>query len=366
MSGKRDRTPDLAASTAAAEPALQPDQPAPETRSTTRERVTGATAFWIGSALLVLVVVFGVITPDHAFLRPSNLLTIGLNAAQIMILAVGMTYLIGAGQLDLSIGSNLIVSSVLAANTIVTVAGTPDQVATGVYPNFALAIVAGTAVGLLSGTIFGLVNGLLVTRLRISSFIVTLATTGIGLGIALVVSGGGNVANIPRDLQTGFGSAKVFDLVPYPLVLALVIAFALWAVMRLTGFGLRTVAIGSSREASIRAGLAVDRHLLQLFVLQGSLVGVASLLDGTRFATTNVSGHQTDGLAAIAAVVIGGSSLYGGVASIGGTILGTLIPVSLATGLVIMQVQSFYQLIAVGIILIDAVYWDQRRRGQSS
>ena len=136
--------------------------------------------------------------------------------------------------------------------------------------------------------------------------------------------------------------------------------------MRLTGFGLRTVAIGSSREAAVRAGVAVDRHLVKLFVMMGLLVGIAGLLDVARFATTNVAGHQTDALAAIAAVVIGGSSLFGGVASVGGTILGTLIPVSLATGLVIMRVESFYQLIAVGIILILAVYWDQRRRSGMS
>ncbi len=337
-----------------------------ETRATMADRLFQATAFWIGIALLAIVIVFGLITPDNAFLRPSNLLTIGLNAAQTMIVAVGMTYLIGAGQLDLSSGSNLSLSSGLAANTIVAVAGSPDQVATGVYPNLGLAVLAGVIVGVLAGGVFGFVNGLVVTRLHISSFIVTLATTGIGLGIALVLSGGGNVANIPRDLQLGFGSAKLFDLIPYPLILALVIAGILWAVMRLTGFGLRTVAIGSSREAAVRAGISVDRHVLELFVLQGVLVGIGALLDITRFATTNVSGHQTDALAAIAAVVIGGSSLFGGVASVGGTVLGTLIPVSLATGLVIMQVPSYYQLIAVGIILVVAVYWDQRRRGQQS
>ena len=336
-----------------------------ETESTARDRLFRATAFWIGVALLAIVVVFGVITPDHAFLRPSNLLTIGLNAAQTMIIAVGMTYLIGAAQLDLSVGSNLILSSVLAANTIIAVAGTPEQVANGQYPNFAAAVVAGVIVGVVAGAMFGLVNGILVTRLHITSFIVTLATTGMGLGIALVISGGGNVANIPRDLQLGFGSAKFLDLIPYPLILALIIAAILWVVMRLTGFGLRTVAIGSSREAAVRAGISVDRHVLELFVLQGLLVGIGGLLDITRFATTNVSGHQTDALAAIAAVVIGGSSLFGGMASIGGTILGTLIPVSLATGLVIMQVPAYYQLIAVGMILIAAVYWDQRRRGHN-
>jgi ribose transport system permease protein len=339
----------------------------PEVRSLTPvERLTRSTAFWIGTALLGMVIVFGLISPDHAFVRPSNLLTIGLNAAEIMILAVGMTYLIGAGQLDLSIGSNLILCSVFSAQAIVGLAGSPEQVISGEYPNMPLAIVAGILVALLTGGLFGLVNALLVTRMRITSFIVTLATGGIGLGIALVRTGGGNVSYIPREIQLSFGSAKLFGLVPVPLIVAGIVAGFLWAVMRLTGFGLRTVAIGSSREAAVRAGVGVDRHLVKLFVMMGLLVGIAGLLDVARFATTNVAGHQTDALAAIAAVVIGGSSLFGGVASVGGTILGTLIPVSLATGLVIMRVESFYQLIAVGIILILAVYWDQRRRSGMS
>jgi len=339
------------------------DESEPELRPPTAiERVTRSSAFWIGAALLGMVIIFGLISPGNAFLRPSNLLTIGLNAAQIMILAVGMTYLIGAAQLDLSIGSNLILCSVFSSQVIVGLAGSPQQVASGEYPNLIPAVIAGVLVALLVGGLFGLINGLLVTRLRISSFIVTLATAGIGLGIALVRTGGGNVAGIPRQLQLSFGSAKLFDVVPVPLVVAVIIALVLWVVMRLTGFGLRTVAIGSSREAAVRAGVAVDRHLIKLFILMGLLVGVAGLLDVTRFATTNVAGHRTDALAAIAAVVIGGSSLFGGVASVGGTILGTLIPVSLATGLVIMRVESFYQLIAVGVIVILAVYWDQRRR----
>jgi len=333
---------------------------------TRRERLARSTAFWIGAALLAIVVVFGFITPDYAFFRPDNLLTIGLNASQVMILAVGMTYLIGAGQLDLSIGSNLILSSVLAAQTIVALAGTREQVISGESLNLGLAVAAGVVVAILTGMTVGLLNGLLVTRLRLSSFIVTLATSGMALGVALVRSGGGNVSYIPRELQLTFGSGRLLGIVPYPLILALSIALVLWAVMRLTRYGLHTVAIGSSRESAIRAGLNVDRHLLSLFVLQGALVGIASLIDVTRFATTNVAGHQTDALGAIAAVVIGGSSLFGGVASVGGTILGTLIPVTLATGLVIMSVESYYQLIAVGMILIVAVYWDQRRRTRSS
>ena len=215
---------------------------------------------------------------------------------------------------------------------------------------------------MLAGTLFGLVNGLLVTRLRINSFIVTLGTLGIGTGLAYVVSNGVNVANVPRVLQTSFGIQKLFGIVPYPMIVVLIISAALWYTLRATRFGLYTLAIGSSREAAERAGIRSPRHILVLFILMGPLAGVAAMLDLTRFATTNIGGHQTTALAAIAAVVIGGTSLFGGRATIAGSMVASLIPVILGTGLVILGVPSFYQLIVVGAILIAAVFIDQRRR----
>jgi len=129
---------------------------------------------------------------------------------------------------------------------------------------------------------------------------------------------------------------------------------------------MRTLAIGSSQEASIRAGVDVAAHTIRLFVLMGMLVGVAAVIDIARNANTNVVGHQTDNLQAIAAVVLGGTSLFGGIASVGGSIIGTLIPVMLQNGLVIMQVAPFYQFVIVGVILILAVYFDQRRRERAT
>src|SRR5690242_2238469 len=116
------------------------------------------------------------------YLKVSNLLSIGLNASQVMLLAVGMTFLIGAGHLDLSIGYALILSSVLAAKVMVAVGGSPEEVAAGQYPNLALAIAAGVVTAIIVGALIGLANGLIVTRLRLSSFIVTLATSGITYG----------------------------------------------------------------------------------------------------------------------------------------------------------------------------------------
>lgn len=322
----------------------------------------------VGMAVIVvaLIVLFGVLSPNGAFFRVSNLSTITLNVSVTMLLAVGITYVLAAGELDLSIGSNVVLSSVVAAKVLVALSGTPDEVRAGEYPDLALGIAAGTVAAILAGTLFGLVNGLLVTRLRINSFIVTLGTMGIGTGLAYVVSNGVNVPNVPRSLQTGFGIEKLFGIVPYPMIVVLIVSAVLWYMLRRTRFGLYTLAIGSSREAAERAGIRSPRHVLVLFVMMGALAGVAAMLDLTRFATTNIGGHQTTALAAIAAVVIGGTSLFGGRATIAGSMVASLIPVILGTGLVILGVPSFYQLIVVGAILIAAVFIDQRRRERLS
>lgn len=329
-----------------------------------------STAFWIGLFIALIAVGFGVASSlahgSPVYLKVDNLLSIGLNASQVMVLAVGMTFLIGAGNLDLSVGQSLILSSVLAAKVMVAVGGSPSEVAAGIYPNLVPAILLGVLTALAVGAFVGLVNGLLVTRLRLSSFIVTLATSGISYGIALVLTSAANVPYIPDEIQEHFGGLKLLGFLPAPLALALVIAGVLWLVLRRTRFGMRTLAVGSSREAAIRAGVDVDRHTVKLFVLMGLLVGVAAIIDIARNANTNVVGHQTDSLQAIAAVVLGGTSLFGGVASVGGSILGTLVPVMLQNGLVIMQVQPFYQFVIVGLILIAAVYFDQRRRERST
>ncbi|MBS7540337.1 ABC transporter permease [Ancylobacter lacus] len=328
--------------------------------------VLEATAFWMFVILIGLVAGFTLISPNFVFLSVNNLFTIALNTAQLALLAAGMTFLLGARQMDLSVGSNVVLASVLAGKTITALAGTPDEVAMGDYPNLALAIAAGTAVAFLSGALFGAVNGVLVTRFRLSSFLVTLATTAIGLGMALVITHGANVPDIPRALQTGFAVRRVLGGVPMPVVIVAGVLAVLWFVLAKTRFGAHTLAIGSSPEAARRAGIPVDRHVLSLFVLMGCLSAAAAMLDISRFATTNISGHQTDALQAIAASVIGGTSLFGGVASMSGTVIGALIPVVLATGLVIMRVDAFYQLIVVGIIVIVAVAIDQKNRQRMS
>jgi ribose transport system permease protein len=210
---------------------------------------------------------------------------------------------------------------------------------------------------------FGLVNGLLVTRLRINSFITTLATLGIGTGLALVVTGGQDVASVPPQLQKHFGVYRIGGAIPATVTVTAVVAVTLWFVATRTRFGLRSVALGSSRQAATRAGIRARRHLLRLFVLAGGCAGVASVMDFSRFNTTNIGGHQLDALQAIAGVVIGGGAIAGGAVSIGGAVLGALMAVLLESGLVILGLQPFYNQIVIGIVLLVAVYLRSRRDG---
>jgi ribose transport system permease protein len=329
-------------------------------------RFASSPAFWVLIVLIALMAAFGIATPDHAFLHYSNLLTNMLDASELLLLAAGMTYLLGAGQLDLSVGSNVLLSSVVAAKVVTSLGGTTAQISAGTYPHLALALSVGVPAAILTGVGFGLVNGLAVTKLGINSFIVTLATLGIGLGTTYVLTNGTDVPYLPLQLQSGFGIKKIADVIPLPVIVTLFFVGIGWFLLAATRYGLRTLAIGSSREAAERAGVPVSRHLILLFMQMGFLCSVAAVIDISRFGTTNVAGHQTDNLNAIAAAVIGGTSLFGGLASVGGAIIGTLIPVTLTNGLILMSIDPFYQLIAIGVILLCAVYFQERRRRRYS
>lgn len=323
-------------------------------------------AFLVFLVLIALGIFFGVATPGHAFFHLSNLLTDMLDASELLLLAAGMTYLLGAGQLDLSIGSNVLLSSVVAAKVITALGGTTNQISAGNYPHLALALGIGIPAAIATGLTFGLLNGLAVTKLGVNSFIVTLATLGIGLGATYVLTNGTDVPYLPLQLQSGFGIKTIGGDVPLPVIVTLALVGIGWFLLAATRYGLRTLAIGSSREAAERAGVPVSRHLILLFMQMGFLCSVAAIIDISRFGTTNVAGHQTDNLNAIAAAVIGGTSLFGGVASIGGAIIGTLLPVTLTNGLILMSIDPFYQLIAIGSILLLAVYFQERRRRRFS
>lgn len=316
---------------------------------------------WVFLFLILLIVIF-TIREGEKFFDPVNFRNIALDASQLTLLAVGATFVIITAGIDLSVSSVLVFSAIVGAKVMVRLSGTPEQVRSYQFPNQDVGIPVGLAVAVLCGLGWGLVNGLIITKLRLPPFIVTLGTLGMALGAASIISKGASVPYVPYDVQTKIGARRIFDFMPVLVIVTAVIVIAAFIALNYTRFGRYTFAIGSNAAAARRAGIDVDRHLLKIYALSGLLAGIAGAMDVARFATASVSTHATDNLNAISAVVIGGTSLFGGTGTVIGSVIGTFIPAVLRNGLVIGGIQPFWQQVLIGAILIVAVYVDQRRR----
>lgn len=297
------------------------------------------------------------------YLDETNFRNIALNASQLMLLAIGATFVIITGGIDLSVSSVLVFSAVFGANAMVRLSGTRAEVQQYEHPTQNIGIPVGLAVAVLCGLAWGLFNGFAVTKLRLPPFIVTLGSLGMALGLAQIYSGGSSVPYVPSAVQTQIGSRRLFGG-HVPLLVLVTAIVVIWAAiaLRMTRFGRYTFAIGSNSAAARRAGINVDRHLVKVYAISGLLAGLAGAMDIARYATASSATHSADNLNAISAVVIGGTSLFGGLGSIIGTVIGAFIPAVLYNGLIIGGIDSFWQQVAVGAILVVAVYIDQRRR----
>jgi ribose transport system permease protein len=326
-----------------------------------RRTVPGLGSAFIFVILAGLIIAFSIVE-GTAFLSAENFVTIAEDASELLLLAVGVTFVIITAGIDLSVGSILVLSSVIAAQTMVALSGTPEQVRNYQFPNQEVGIPVGIAAGLLVGLACGFINGLLVTKLKLTPFIATLGTLGVFLGTAQILSGGTNVPYVPTAVQTEIGTRDLLGFLPVPIAIGLVVVIVAILALHLTQFGRYTYAIGSNAEAARRVGINVDRHLLKVYTLSGFLAGLAGIIDVARFNTASVGAHTLDNLAAISAAVIGGTSLFGGIGTIVGSLVGTFIPAVLRNGFIIAGVQAFWQEVAIGIVLLLAVFIDQRRR----
>jgi ribose transport system permease protein len=326
-----------------------------------RRTIPGLSSAFIFVILAGLVIAFSIVE-GTAFLSAENFVTIAEDASELLLLAVGVTFVIITAGIDLSVGSILVLSSVIAAQTMVALSGTPEQVRNYQFPNQEVGIPVGIAAGLLVGLACGFINGLLVTKLKLTPFIATLGTLGVFLGTAQILSGGTNVPYVPTAIQSEIGTRDLLGFLPVPIAIGLVVVIVAILALHLTQFGRYTYAIGSNAEAARRVGINVDRHLLKVYTLSGFLAGLAGIIDVARFNTASVGAHTLDNLAAISAAVIGGTSLFGGIGTIVGTLVGTFIPAVLRNGFIIAGVQAFWQEVAIGIVLLLAVFIDQRRR----
>ena len=300
---------------------------------------------WIGGVLLVLVAGFSIDSPY--FLTRANWLNTSSTATEVLLLALGETFVICAGGIDLSVGAVLGFSGTAGAWVMA------DWFhGGGIAAGFAAAVVCGGA--------FGLVNGFLVAWAGVPPFVVTLGTLGIATGFGYLLNNGQEISAIPSSVAT-FGNTNLGGWVPVPVLITAVIAVGCGLLLSRTRFGAYTLSIGDSREAVIRAGINDKRYLLRIYLLSGLLAGVAGVLVMARLGAGSPDAGATDNLNAIAAVVIGGASLFGGRGTITGSVIGTAIIAVLVTGLVLVNVPPFWQEVAVGAVLIGAVYIDQLR-----
>jgi ribose transport system permease protein len=273
------------------------------------------------------------------------------NAAILLVISVGMTFVIITAGIDLSVGAILVFAGVVSAKAM-----------NGIGGDGAGVLLVGLAVALAAGAGWGVLNGILITRARVPPLIVTLGTLGMALGLSLIITNGVDIRDVPPKLVTSVGVGRMFGEIPWLVVIAAGVAIVFGVLLASTRFGRHTYAIGSNEEAARRAGIAVDRHLILVYGISGLLSGLAGYMSLARFATTTLGGHATDNLQAIAAVVLGGTSLFGGVGTVLGTVVGVFIPAVLQNGFVITGVETFWRDVAVGAVLIAAVYLDQLRR----
>jgi ribose transport system permease protein len=314
---------------------------------------------WIFVLLIALIAIFTTLRPEQ-FGSAFNLSMLAINAAILLVLSVGQTFVIIAGGIDLSVGTVLVFASIASAQVMLRISGAAGGTYGTTQGGWGVVLV-GLIVALASGAFWGAVNGALVAAARIPPLIVTLGTFGMALGFAQILTNGTDIRAVPEILVDAIGSGAIAG-VPVLVVIAAAVALAGAVVIHLTRFGVHVFAVGSDKEAARRAGIQVGRKLVAIYVLSGTLAGLAAMMSTARFATTTIGGHAMDNLSTISAVVLGGTSLFGGIGSIAGTVVGVFIPIVLLNGFVILGIPPFWQTVATGAVLILAVWIDQLKR----
>jgi ribose transport system permease protein len=337
---------------------------------------------WFFLALLVLFFVVAVpLTTGGSvnFFTVRNSQNILVAIIPVLLLGLGQTFVIIGAGIDLSVGWVMSLASVLSALAL-------RAAYNGGVPLFP-AVMVGFAAGVGGAAAVGLINGVIIAKLKVPAFIVTLGTSFIVRGVAYLMSENTTVIGLPAGVRAYGNDALVYyipgdggglyflhrpevsgellrrmDIIlPYPVVVtAFVVAWAIFLLHK-TQFGRHTYAIGGSMDAAVRSGIPVDRHVIQLYVLSAATSGVAGFLSTLRFTAGSAVIGDPLLLSSIAAVIIGGVSMFGGAGTVIGTVIGALIIAVLTTGLVMLNVDAFWQFIVVGTVVIIAVLIDQSR-----
>jgi ribose transport system permease protein len=314
-------------------------------------RTLAAGETWVFAALIVLMAIFTGLAPGK-FLTINDLSLNAQTTAPVLLMAIGETFVIITAGIDLSVGFVLVLSGVVAGEYYLNNGGANAGTGT---------IWIGAILGLATGAAFGALQGLAVAKLKMPPLIATLMGLGVAEGLSYLITGGSDLRVVPTRLASSIGQGS-FAGVQWLIIISFLATLVFGLILGYTRFGRYTYAIGSNPEAARRAGINVDWHLIKVYALSGLMAGLAGIMSLAYFATTTISGHPLDNLTVITAVVIGGASLFGGRGTMLGTFIGTFIPELLATGLIIVGVNQYWQYILTGLVLGAAVYLDQIRR----
>jgi ribose transport system permease protein len=292
--------------------------------------------------LLIITIILAIMSSD--FLTLNNILNVLRQVSINALIAFGMTFVILTGGIDLSVGSILALSGALTAGFM----------ADGTSP------VAAIALGLAAGAFMGAINGVLVSKGKVAPFIATLATMTIFRGLALVYTDGRPITGFDSNLFTLMGAGYLFNI-PVPVIWMLVFFILLYFVLRKTTFGRQVYAIGGNEEATVLSGIKVDRVKIVIYSITGFLSAMAGIILTSRLNSAQANAGVGYELDAIAAVVLGGTSLSGGRGWIFGTLIGSMIIGVLNNGLNLLEVSSFYQQVVKGTVILLAVLLDRKK-----
>lgn len=298
--------------------------------------------FGILLAFMVLIIILS--SANSNFLDYNNIINILRQVSINGLLAIGMTYVILAGGIDLSVGSVVAFSGVVAASLVTGDVNTP------VF----LAVIIGT----LAGTILGFINGLIIARFNVAPFVATLAMMSIARGLTMVYSNGSPIGRLSAEFKY-IGGERILGI-PIPVIILLSVFIIAYLILIKTKFGRYIYAVGGNETSALVSGINVNRVKIGVYTISGMLAGLAGVILAARVSAGLPQAGTAYELDAIAAVVIGGTSLAGGRGRLWGTLIGVLIIGVLNNGLDLLNVSSYYQMIVKGVIIVIAVMFDSK------
>ncbi|MHB9293275.1 ABC transporter permease [Hollandina sp. SP2] len=318
----------------------------------------GQTAKKYGIVIVLAIMIILLSIAQPAFLSPTNIFNVLTQSSIFGIMALGMTFVIISKGIDLSVGSVLAFSGVIAASLAQTATATEKY-----FPSLpVMPVIVPILTALIIGGVCGSISGLLIAKTRIPAFIATLGMTTVSRGFALIYTGGRPVSNMIPSLTALSG--KVFNVIPIPVIIYFVMILISYVLLNKTRFGKNTYAIGGNITAAEVSGVNVPKNLVMIYTYCGLLAGLAAVVFAGRVGSVHPGAADGYELTAIAATTIGGTSHSGGIGTIGGAFVGALVLSVMRNGLTLLGVNAYWQKVVEGLIIVGAVIIDMRKNAK--